>query len=135
MNVGRGRAVPSVLLAALLVSGCGGADDRAVAAADVVSAFGAALAAGDGVAACGLLATATAQQLDTGEEICASTIVDAGLPTVGEVLSATVFGDAAQVRARGDVLFLTLVDDHWAITAAGCTFRPDDRPYDCVLEG
>ena len=123
----------SAALVAVVLAGCGG-DDRATAAADVVRAFAVALAAGDGAAACDLLAPATARELDDDDAICAREIGDAGLPPVGDVTSATVFGDAAQVRATGDVEFLTSIEGQWRITAAGCVGRPDDRPYDCIVE-
>ena len=117
------------------LTGCGAADVRSAAAAEVVRVFGAALAAGDGVTACAQLAPAAVQSLDDGEQVCAGSIGAAGVPAVGEVVSAAVFGDAAQVRTGGDVVFLTVLGPRWVITAAGCAPRPDDRPYICVIEG
>ena len=131
---GRRAFVPLVLGASLL-TGCGGWADRAGAAEAVVNAFTAALAAGDGSTACSLLMPSTAQHLDSGDEICSRVIGIAELPTERPAVSAEVFGDAAQVRTAGDVLFLATLDGEWRITAAGCTARPDDRPYDCTIDG
>ena len=52
----------------------------------------------------------------------------------GDVTSVEVWGDDAQVRIGGDVVFLTETDAGWRVTAAACTPR-EERPYDCEVEG
>ncbi len=45
----------------------------------------------------------------------------------------SVWGDNAQARLAGGALFLAEFDTGWRVTAAGCTFVSDDRPYDCAV--
>jgi hypothetical protein len=52
----------------------------------------------------------------------------------GDVHGVQVWGDAAQVRIGGDVVFLRLVDGHWRVSAAGCTPQASG-PYDCKVGG
>lgn len=136
----RRAAAPVLALAVLGLAACAGPD--AADAQDVVGRFTAAIAAGDGDAACDLLLPDAAEALaDDAGEPCADAVVDpsgpladlveaAGDPVVEDV---HVAGRQAQVVTASDTLFLALSGDGWVVTAAGCTARPD-RPYDCEVE-
>ncbi|WP_435738090.1 hypothetical protein V5D56_05710 [Cellulosimicrobium sp. PMB13] len=122
------------------LSACAGPD--ASDAQDVVESFSAAIAAGDGDAACGLLLPDAAEALaeDTGQP-CEDAVVDPSGPLADVVAAAGdlvvedvhVAGRQAQVVTASDTLFLAHSGDGWVVTAAGCTARPD-RPYDCEVE-
>jgi hypothetical protein len=86
---------------------------------------------------CALLAPATVTSLEHDEsQPCAAALGQLAdqlpLPE-GSVQSVTVWGDNAQVRLSEDTLFLTLTDQGWKVTAAGCTAQ-DEGPYQCRLE-
>jgi hypothetical protein len=50
------------------------------------------------------------------------------------VSGVQVWGDAAQVRVGGDVVFLRRISGEWLVSAAGCQPQPK-RPYDCKVAG
>lgn len=127
----------ALVVALLAACGPGGA---ARAARDVAVAFSAAVAAGDGDAACALLAESVAQRVAEDEEApCAQALSEgpvaddlaerAADARPGEV---RVAGRQAQVRLGGDTVFLARSGTGWVVTAAGCDPRPD-RPYDCEV--
>ncbi|TCC44866.1 hypothetical protein E0H73_45100 [Kribbella pittospori] len=94
-----------------------------------------AIEAGDGSAACNLLAPQTVQEVEQSERApCRSVILGEDIPTAGEVTELQQYGTQAQVQLRGDTAFLAEFDDGWRIIAAACTAR-GDRPYDCKLTG
>ena len=110
------------LPAVLLVGGCGtGSDDLVRRAAEE---FTAALAAGDGDRACGLLTERAREDVE-----CSSLDVPGGT-----VESVEVWGDAAQVRTSGGVLFLRELTSGWRVAGAGCESR-GERPYTCEVGG
>lgn len=127
-----------VALATLTAGACSPSGD---APAQAVQAFYAAVAAGDGAAACAVLAPAVIESV---EEEYATSCADA-LTTgdVGDDLQDRAQGTTdPQVRVAGrqaqavlgtDTVFLTRSGSRWVVTAAGCTPRPD-RPYDCEVE-
>jgi hypothetical protein len=86
---------------------------------------------------CALLAPATITSLEHDEsQPCPAALgqLPDQLPlSAGPVQSAAVWGDNAQVRLPGDTLFLTLTDQGWKVTAAGCTAQ-EEGPYQCRLE-
>ncbi|MEV7529848.1 hypothetical protein [Streptomyces hydrogenans] len=124
--------VAAVVLAA---AGCGGPGPRQDAAAAAGTAFEAAVAAGDHVRACGLLAPETRLQLEQGEqETCPAALAAQELPTAEGVDGVEAYGRQAMVRTGGDTLFLSLFTAGWKVVAAGCTPRPD-QPYDCLIKG
>jgi hypothetical protein len=86
---------------------------------------------------CALLAPATVAALEHDEsQPCAAALgrLADSLPNPGDsVQSVAVWGDNAQVRLAGDTLFLTLTEQGWKVTAAGCTAQ-DEGPYQCRLE-
>ena len=70
----------------------------------------------------------------TSGQPCPDAVLAADLADARDVQDSQAFGRAAQVLMDGDVVFLSVFDDRWLITAAGCTPR-GDRPYDCTLKG
>lgn len=108
--------------------------------ADVVRQFSAAVDAGDGEAACALLAPAVVDAVEDDEgEPCAQALTsgDLGAELVSRVADGEVTvrraGGQAQARTPQDTLFLAASGDGWVVTAAACDPRPP-RPYDCALE-
>jgi hypothetical protein len=125
-----------VSLAALIVGGCGAVDDRAAAAADVAVRMLAAVADGDGAAACALLAPETAAELaESPGPSCPAGVLEQDLPAPGAERGADVYGQWAQVRLTGDTVFLAVFPDGWRVVAAGCRPRGAAEPYDCTLQG
>ncbi len=112
----------------LPVSACAAGAGPAVEQA--TGRFYAAVAAGQGAAACALLTDAAARSLP---EPCATSILDVGLRG-GPAEEVAVWGSEAQVRLRGDTVFLHRGADGWRVRGAGC--RPGgERPYDCEVSG
>jgi hypothetical protein len=50
------------------------------------------------------------------------------------VIGSGVYGQWAQVRLTGDVVFLAAFPGGWRVVAAGCSPQ-GNRPYDCTLQG
>lgn len=131
------RSLRTVVLCAvaLAVAGCGGPAAREDAAGRAGSAFEQALAAGDHVRACAMLAPATREQLEQDEkQDCARAFAGAELPRAGSLRGVEAYGRQAMVRMSGDTLFLSQFTDGWKVVAAGCTPRPD-QPYQCLVKG
>ncbi|WP_217616268.1 hypothetical protein [Cellulomonas sp. GbtcB1] len=133
----RSRAMVVVALAALPLAACTLPGDAPAAA---VADFYAAVADGDGAAACADLTPAVVAAV---EEEAGSSCADA-LTTgdLGDDLQDRAQGTTApRVRVAGrqaqavlgtDTVFLSRSGSGWLITAAGCTPRPE-RPYDCEV--
>ncbi|GIE97753.1 hypothetical protein [Paractinoplanes rishiriensis] len=119
-------------LAVLPVAGCGSVDRRADAAAAVAEQLRRAVANGDGVAACALLAPSAVAEL---EPACPEAVIDEDLPTTGAVRGADVYGQWAQVRLDDDTVFLAAFGGGWRVVAAGCRSRGEAEPYDCTVQG
>ncbi|SHK51914.1 hypothetical protein SAMN05443637_107151 [Pseudonocardia thermophila] len=126
----RGRAVVGAAFAAVVLAACGSARDAEVRTA--ATAFAAAVADGDGAAACAALTPEARRGVQSFGRDCAATIVQ--LPPAGIVEAVQVWGDSAQVRFAGDVVFLAELGDEWRVRAAGCRARPG-APYECAVEG
>jgi hypothetical protein len=123
-----GGAVGVVLIAAM--TGCG-TGQRAGEATAVARRFAEAVQRQDGAAACALLSPPARERLDGP---CAEVLPRLGLRP-GDPETATVWGDAAQVRAAPDTLFLGEYAAGWRVTGAGCRPRGEGVPYDCELGG
>lgn len=95
--------------------------------------FATAVTAGQGDAACGLLAARTAARLPDRGQTCGQALNELRL-TGGPVLSVSLWGDEAQVRLNGDTLFLHRYDGGWRVRAAGCTPKGENLPYDCEVD-
>jgi hypothetical protein len=133
---GLGRWRPLLSLSVLiLVSSCASLGPDTAVAGDVAAAFHQAVSDQDGSAACALLAPGTVTELEeTTGESCDQAVLDQDLPDADTVQDSQAFGRGAQVVLDADVVFLSIFDGQWRITAAGC--EPDgDRPYDCAVKG
>jgi hypothetical protein len=127
------RLVACLSVVAVAVTGCSSVGDRERAASAAALRLLDAVAAGDGEAACALLAPDTAETVAE-DEPCAEAILDQSLPRPGTVVGADVYGQWAQVRLDDDTVFLAAFDGGWRVVAAGCTPRAN-RPYQCSVEG
>lgn len=122
-------------LPVLATAGCGQIEEQADAVAAVVRRLGAAVRAGDGAAACELLAPDTRSELEqSAGQTCAQAVGQQGLPGSGTVTTVDVYGQWARAVTSDDTLFLGAFGDGWRVVAAGCTSRGEDRPYDCTLQ-
>lgn len=134
------RTATTALLAAVCavaLSACGQADDRAQAR-DVAARFAAALADGDGAAACAQLSEAAVAALEQQESApCARAVTGLGLDpgAVGQV--RVYLTNAQAVYASGERAYLDRAADGWRLSAVGCRFedgKPRSRPATCELE-
>ena len=118
----------------LLLAGCGADVERqqAGATADSFTAD----VSDDPQAACLLLAPRTQQSVEKDGEPCARALTQQDLPTPGKRTAVDVAGHSAQVRYAEDTVFLSLFDDGWRVTAAGCARTSPDPavPYDCSVQ-
>jgi hypothetical protein len=118
-----------------LLAGCAAASPDTRAAEDGAVAFHRALDAGDGAAACRLLAPRTLSELEErSDEPCAAALESLDLGSAGNLVGGSAYGLAAQVKFGADTVFLTLDPTGWRVTAAGCSAVPD-QPYDCEVRG
>jgi hypothetical protein len=122
------RRALMVVAAAALVTGCAGLEQPTVE--QVASTF----TGGDPATRCTLLAPATVSALEFAESAACTDAIGPLAPPGGPVLSAEVWGDAAQVHLTGDTMFLTRTSAGWKVAAAGCVPR-GDAPYECRVEG
>ena len=127
------RLILGIAAAAGLLAGCASVDGRAQAADAVAERLFAAIDAGDGGAACALLAPETERSVAE-DQPCAEAILDEDLPAPGQVTGTEVYGQQAQVKLTGDTVFLAVFPGGWRVVAAGCTPRGGGRPYDCEVE-
>jgi hypothetical protein len=127
--VGLGYVLATVAMAA---AGCAGPDRDPPAAAAV--RFASALIRGDGAAACSMLNGKARSSVSGATDMpCAKAIVS--VQEKGQhVTSTQVWGDAAQVRIGGDVMFLRLISGRWRVSAAGCEPQHGGR-YECTVGG
>ena len=122
-----------VAVLALVLAGCGGASEES--ARDAADRFVSAVGSQDAEGACDLLAPNTAELLESlRPEGCQQALPALNLPH-DPVTEIKVWGDAAQARTAGDVLFLRELQDGWRVAAAGCKAKGDGQPYECELEG
>ncbi|WP_250005811.1 hypothetical protein [Actinoplanes sp. M2I2] len=115
------------------VAGCSSVGDREAAASEVATRLHAAVDAGDGAAACAILAPGTVESVAE-DEPCPEAILDKDLPRPGTVVETSVYGQWAQVKLSDDTVFLGAFPGGWRVVAAGCTPQAS-RPYDCTVQG
>jgi hypothetical protein len=123
-----------LLLAATAFAGCGrGDDDRSVRT--VTTRFLEAVEAGDGGRACALLSPGAAEALAHDESApCPQAAPELELEP-STVTRTQVFATEAKVDLTGGgSAFLELTSSGWRVSAAGCTPRGADEPYECELE-
>ena len=123
--------VGAVLL--LTAAGCSTVGDRERTATDVAVRLLTVVDAGDGEAACALLAPGLVEKLAVIRPPVQA-ILDKDLPRPGTVLETSVYGQWAQVKLDDDTVFLGAFPGGWRVVAAGCTPQAS-RPYDCSVEG
>jgi hypothetical protein len=127
------RRIAALLAAVLLTAGCG--DGRTDAVGQVASDFYAAVKAGDGVAACALLAPATRHEVEqSGGAPCEKALLEEDIPDADGPVAVDVYGRQAQVRFGGDTAFLADMPDGWKVVAVACAAR-GEQPYDCQVKG
>ncbi|HEX6151199.1 hypothetical protein [Nocardioides sp.] len=123
----------SLLVIALASTSCGGSQDASVRAA--ADDFYEAVATGDGVRACALLAPRTRSELEQSSgDPCAEAIRAERVPQVEAPEDVRAFGTMAQVRYAAETTFLTRFQDGWLVVAASCVPGPADV-YDCQITG
>ncbi len=123
-----------VLVAGLLLSGCGRADDRRAVRA-VTEQFLRAVDAQDGARACAQLTDAAVEALEHDERTsCAEAASELDV-SASATTRAQVYGISAKVDlADGHSAFLELTRRGWRVTAAGCRPQPADQPYMCEVD-
>lgn len=119
---------------AATLSGCSAQGDAEADPAGAAAVRFSAAAGSDATTACGLLAPATASELEKSSGTCSRGLADADLPPGGRVREVEVYGLDAMVRLDGDTIFLARFANGWRVTAAGCTPQ-GDGPYDCDIKG
>src|SRR3954470_15148184 len=93
----------AVLASLLALAGCGSVSDREDGAADAAQRLLEAVAAGDGEAACAVLAPDTVADVEESSgQSCADAVLDADLPEPAEVESTDVYGQWARVVLADD---------------------------------
>src|SRR4029077_5247053 len=90
----------------------------------------------DPQAACALLAPRTKKSLEKDGEPCARALTKEDQPNPAKQTEVNVAGPSAQVRYAEDTVFLSLFDDGWRVTAAGCARTSPDQAvrYDCSVQ-
>jgi hypothetical protein len=117
-------------------AGCAPTSDEAAVRA-ATNRFFAALASGDGSAACAQLSADTRSKLESNEgKPCRQAIGDIGLKGAAVDGVHVYIVDAMVELANGQAAFLGHEQDGWRLSAVGCssTEKPADRPYDCDVE-
>jgi hypothetical protein len=130
------RALTAVAVTALGAAGVGACSSPETPdATQVAQRFARAVDSSGASTACGYLAPATKSQLEkSAGKRCPAAILEQHLPRTGALRSAAAYGTMAQVRLRGDTLFLARFQGGWKVMAAGCSPKPG-HPYDCTLQG
>jgi hypothetical protein len=122
----------ALLPAALLLSGCTSLQQPARTAA---AGFYAAVSASRWDRACGYLAPETRSELEqSASSPCPKALAGEHLSDGGPVEKLSGAGTMAQVRFRGDTVFMSEFRHGWKVMAADCTPRPG-KPYDCQIQG
>src|SRR4051794_1638006 len=124
-------AVGGVVVAT--TAGCAGPSPEVTGARAAATAFGRAAADGDTRAACGLLARSVVESLEQSDGSCPQGLEQAGLDDPGSLTGTEVWGSSGLVTFTGGDVFLTAVDGHWRVIAAGCT-QHEESPATCDLE-
>ncbi|MEV4344650.1 hypothetical protein AB0J83_09260 [Actinoplanes sp. NPDC049596] len=127
------RRSAALLILVGALAGCSTVGSREEAAAGVATRLLTAAGAGDGDAACAVLAPATVKTVAE-DEPCPEAILGKSLPKPGTVVETSVYGQWAQVKLDDDTIFLAAFPEGWRVVAAGCTPQAS-RPYDCTVEG
>lgn len=117
----RVREVTSVLCLAAL-SGCGAGGGQAPSRAAL--GFAQAVSAGDGAAACAMLAPGTRHELESSAGLpCTKAVLRQHLPSATRVAVSERYGDEARVVLDDDTTFVARFSIGWRVVAAGCRDR------------
>ena len=131
-----GRAV-LVTLAIATLAGCGVGDDREQARA-VTERFYAALEADRGTDACGELAPAVIEAVESQSGQSCDAVITRLDWSPGAIASVEVFATNARVVLdTGEHAYLSRERTGWRLSAVGCEpedGRPRDRPMSCEAE-
>lgn len=125
----------AVVMAVVLVSGCGAVAERRDAATAATERFERALASRQYAEVCRALADVTRQEVEQSTAgSCEQGMRQERVPAGGRVVHVDVYGRQARAVLTEDTLFLSLFPDGWKVMAAGCTPQPD-QPYQCEIKG
>jgi hypothetical protein len=91
-----------------------------------------ALLAADGPRACQLLTSDARRSASGATDTACGDAVLSIVEQDDKVHGVQVWGDAAQVRIAGDVIFLRRISGSWKVSAAGCKPQPPG-PYECMV--
>lgn len=133
-------ALPLLACAAAVAAGAGcGQSSSREQVREVATRFAAAVAAGDGAAACRQLAPAAAAALERQERRdCPAALAALRLQAPGPVAAVRLFVTSGQVVFDGgDSAFLDRGPEGWRLSAIGCRFddgKPASRPATCAAE-
>lgn len=132
----RSRAVVGAALLAWVVIVLGGCAGRDAPEDDAAVPFRQAVADGDWVAACALLAPATRSEVESASgKPCAEGLAEESVPAaVGDPTAVDTYGRMAAAVFEDDTVFLTRDGARWVVLAAGCTPRPAG-PHECAVKG
>jgi hypothetical protein len=126
------RPAATLAVLALLLGGCGVADDRDQAG-DVTARFFADLRSRDGAAACRLVSSGLRQQIEK-QGPCDEEVISLKL-TGRRAARVQVFVTEAKADVEGgDSVFLTRERAGWRLSALGCKPKTEDEPFDCQEE-
>jgi hypothetical protein len=128
------RRFPVCVVAAVFaVGGCGGSSDT-VPASDAAGKFVSALAVNNSATACSLLAPQAVRRIVVlRPEGCPEALPTLGLPA-DRPDKVEVWSDTAQIKTKGDTLFLRKFPEGWRIVGAGCVPHGEE-PYECKVDG
>ena len=131
------RAAIAGLAAALLLAGCGTADDRDEARS-VVATFYDAIRSDDGDAACAQLSESLLEQVESQTQQACPDVITRFDYEGGAIVAAEVYITNAKVDLRsGESAFLGQEPDGWRLSAIACKpeqGKPADRPFECEAE-
>jgi len=127
------RALATLGLTALLLTGCGG---RTEDVHDAARAWTEAVRASEWSTACALLAPATLDEVESSaQRPCVDALPQEVVPPPQRRGRAQAFGSSAQVSWGSETLYLAEVAGRWRVWAAACTPTAADEPYDCRIAG
>lgn len=125
----------AVLVSAPVLTGCGAPPEQP-AVDSAASAFATAVIQRDGARACALLTQNAAEAASGATDTpCAKAVLNVQ-ESGADIHGVQVWGDAAQVKVGGDVVFLRRLAVGWRVAAAGCKPQSGQPglPYTCDVE-
>jgi hypothetical protein len=127
-----------VLVIGGLVAGCGTSDDRLQARA-TVDRFYAAVSSEEGARACRELSLSALAQIESQSGQDCPEVITRLEYSGGAIVGTEVYVSSAKVDLRGgESAFLDREPGGWKISALACKperGKPQDRPFECEVEG